>query len=99
MILDCILEVEIGVSETLDKKTIFSAHVLNRIERYSNQMLEEMDYNLKKVKKRVMYSEGLSYERKAREIDRFAKITTGVALTSLGFLSTLISDINSLGGS
>lgn len=77
--------------------TMLTNHLMKRIKKFSETTKEEVEYNLKSIKNKVK-NRSLSFNERAKIIDNFSKISTGVSTTYLGFLSRLIVDHFNKGG-
>ena len=87
----CLKEIDQLDYDSEARNNLFAYQVLRRLQKISSTLTNETDYMLLCVKKRVNATEG-DFHKKAREIDKFSRATTGIAKTYLGFLSRLITE-------
>ena len=91
------------ISELMDDKfnsskdEVFYVHLAKRINKFTATATEESNYNLMRMKHRVN-NKKLTFKERAKAIDTFSKVATGVSTTYLGFLSRVIMDHFSSGG-
>ena len=91
VVAECVSELR-SVEHSGSKSELLAHHVVKRLEQFSLSADQETVLAMQSIKKKILTNNQLSGAKKAKAIDDFSKIATGISSTYLGFVSRIIAD-------